>query len=156
MIEVGEQIPEFSLPSTQCETLSKADLKGSWAILYFYPKDNTPGCTTQTTDFTDLNAEFEKLECKIVGWNHNPMKSHDKFTEKLGIPFPLVSDESGKSLEDFGVWQLKKFMGKEFMGSVRTTFLVNPDGEVVKRYDKVRVKEHAQKVLEDLKELQAN
>ena len=93
------------------------------------------------------------MNCEIVGFNHNSMKLHEKFEQKLEIPFPLVSDEEQGAVEAFGVWQLKKFMGKEFMGIVRTTFVVNPQGTVIKRYDKVKVKGHAAQVLEDLKTL---
>ena len=154
MLEINESIPSFELPATQCGTLKSQDLKGKYSVVYFYPKDNTPGCTTETTDFTNLYPEFQKLNCEVIGFNHNPMKSHEKFETKLGIPFPLVSDEEQKTVEEFGVWQLKKFMGREFMGIVRTTFVFDPEGKLIKRYDKVKVKEHAQKVLEDLKELQ--
>lgn len=153
MIEVEQKIPEFELPATQAGTLSNKDLEGKYAVIYFYPKDNTPGCTTETNDFCDLYQEFKNLNCEIVGFNHNSMKLHEKFEQKLEIPFPLVSDEEQGAVEAFGVWQLKKFMGKEFMGIVRTTFVVNPQGNVIKRYDKVKVKGHAAQVLEDLKTL---
>ncbi len=153
MIELEQKIPEFKLPATQAGTLSDKDLQGKYAVIYFYPRDNTPGCTTETNDFCELYKEFQGLNCEIIGFNNNPMKLHEKFEKKLEIPFPLVSDEDQGAVEAFGVWQLKKFMGKEFMGIVRTTFVVNPQGTVIKRYDKVKVKGHAAQVLEDLKTL---
>lgn len=153
MIELEQKIPQFELPATQTGKLSNQDLQGKYAVIYFYPKDSTPGCTTETNDFCDLYSDFKKLNCEVVGFNHNSMKLHEKFEQKLNIPFPLVSDEQQDTVEAFGVWQLKKFMGKEFMGIVRTTFVVNPEGVVVKRYDNVKVKGHAAQVLEDLKSL---
>ncbi len=150
--------PEFELPATgtDSKTLKSSDLKGKWSVVYFYPKDNTPGCTTETLDFIGLKSEFETLNTQIIGWNNNPISLHEKFTTKHSIPFPLVTDEGLETMEALNIWQLKKFMGKEFMGVVRTTLILNPEAEIVKRYDKVKVKGHAQSVLEDLKEIQAS
>jgi peroxiredoxin Q/BCP len=153
MLDVKDSVPDFSLPATIVETLSKKDLNGKYHVIYFYPKDNTPGCTNETKDFISLYDQFKELNCEVIGWNNNPMKMHDKFMTKLEIPFPLVSDESLKSLEEFGNWQLKKFMGKEYMGIVRSTFIIDQNATIIKAYPKVRVKEHAQNVLDDLKSL---
>jgi len=156
MAHPGKTIPSFELPATRCETLRSKDLEGKYSVIYFYPKDSTPGCTTETNDFTALYEDFQKRNCEIIGFNHNPMKSHFKFEEKQSIPFPLVSDEARKSLEDFEVWKQKKFMGREFMGVVRTTLLIGPDQKVIKRYDNVKVKNHAATVLQDLDEFLQN
>ncbi|MCJ8347790.1 peroxiredoxin [bacterium] len=153
MLDINDYVPDFQLPATITQELSKKDLLGKYHVLYFYPKDNTPGCTTETKDFIALYDQFKELNCEIIGWNNNPMKLHDKFMAKHDIPFPLISDESLKSLEEFGNWQLKKFMGREYMGIVRSTFIIDSQAKIVKAYPKVRVKEHAQTVLNDLKEL---
>lgn len=154
MAHPGKTIPSFELPATRCETLRSEDLAGKYSVIYFYPKDSTPGCTTETNDFTNLYEDFKQHNCEVIGFNHNPMKAHLKFEEKESIPFPLVSDEEKKALEGFDVWKQKKFMGREFMGVVRTTLIVGPDQKVIKRYDDVKVKNHAQTVLEDLKKIQ--
>ncbi|MBT3786084.1 peroxiredoxin [bacterium] len=154
MAHPGKKIPDFNLPATRCENLGTSDLSGKFCVIYFYPKDSTPGCTTETNDFTQLYAQFQQRGCEVVGFNHNPMKSHIKFEQKQKIPFPLVSDEEKTSLQNFDVWKQKKFMGREFMGVVRTTLLVGPDGVVLRRYDSVKVKDHAKQVLQDLAELQ--
>lgn len=153
MADIQEKIPTFNLPATQVGELSNEDLKGKYSIIYFYPKDNTPGCTTETNDFCQLYSDFKNLNCEVVGFNHNPMKLHEKFEQKLEIPFPLVSDEERNAVEAFGVWKLKKFMGKEFMGIVRTTLIIDPEGTIIKRYDNVKVKGHAAQVLDDLKNI---
>lgn len=153
MADIQEKIPAFKLPATQVGELSSEDLQGKYSVIYFYPKDNTPGCTTETNDFCHLYSDFKNLNCEVVGFNHNSMKLHEKFEQKLEIPFPLVSDEERNAVEAFGVWKLKKFMGKEFMGIVRTTLIVDPEGTVVKRYDNVKVKGHAAQVLDDLKNI---
>ncbi len=146
-------IKEFELPATIHQKLSSKSLLGKWSILYFYPKDNTPGCTTQACDFTSHYQDFQSLGCEIVGINDNPIKMHEKFQEKYSIPYPLVTDEDRSFLEAMGVWKLKKFMGKEYMGIVRTTLIVNPKGEIVKRYDEVKTKGHTEQVLADLRAL---
>ena len=150
MIELEQKIPEFKLPATQAGTLSDKDLQGKYAVIYFYPKDNTPGCTTETNDFCELYKEFQGLNCEIIGFNNNPMKLHEKFEKKLEIPFPLVSDEDQGAVEAFGVWQLKKFMGKEYDGILRSSFLIDEKGTIEKVWSKVNTKTHASDILSEL------
>ncbi len=121
------------------------------ACFYFYPKDNTPGCTTEALDFTALVPEFTALNAVIVGVSPDSEKSHGRFIEKKELTIELLSDPDHQTAEAYGVWQLKKFMGKEYMGIVRSTFLIDPQGQVAAIWSKVKVKGHAQMVLETLK-----
>lgn len=120
-------------------------------VLYFYPKDATPGCTTEGQDFRDNHQEFVGNNCIIYGVSKDNMAKHEKFKAKQEFPFELISDESGELCEAFGVWQLKKFMGREFMGIVRSTFVINPQGEVLKSWESVKVKGHVLEVLDFVK-----
>jgi len=129
------------------------DLLGKYVVIYFYPKDDTPGCTIETNDFNKLYPKFEKLNCEIFGISKDTIKSHDKFREKFKIKFDLLSDEQIKILKKYKVWGKKKFMGREFMGIIRSTFLINKKGKVIKVWDNVKVKDHAKEVLETLKSL---
>lgn len=153
--EIGQAAPNFSLTNAAGETKTLQDFAGQWLVFYFYPKDNTPGCTTEALDFTTLQAEFAKLGAVVVGVSPDSEKSHQKFIDKKELKIELLSDPEHQTAEEYGIWQLKKFMGKEYMGVVRSTFLINPDGEIAHSWIKVRVKEHAQKVLEQLQSLQA-
>jgi thioredoxin-dependent peroxiredoxin len=146
-LEIGSAAPAFDLPTDGDSTLSLASLKGKTVVLYFYPKDMTPGCTTESQDFRDRVAEFEKAGAVIVGASKDSVARHDKFVAKEGLPFKLVSDENGTLCEDYGVWQLKKLYGREFMGIVRTTFIIDGDGIIRHVWPKVKVKGHVDDVL---------
>ena len=152
-LDVGDKAPDFSLPTDGGGTLSLKDLKGKTVVLYFYPKDMTPGCTTEAQDFRDLAKQFEKAGAVIVGASKDSVKRHDNFKAKHDLNFRLVSDEEGTLCEAYGVWQLKKFMGREFMGIVRSTFVIDGKGKIAKVWPKVKVKGHAQEVLETVKAL---
>lgn len=145
--------PEFSLPSSSGETVSLSDLAGNPAVLFFYPRDNTPGCTTENLDFTALYGEFQSLNCAVFGISKDSMASHEKFISKKALAVPLLSDENGTLCEDFGVWVEKKMYGKTFMGIERATFLIDGDGQIVKAWRKVKVKDHAQEVLDAVRAL---
>ncbi|MCH9645509.1 MAG: peroxiredoxin [Proteobacteria bacterium] len=122
-------------------------------ILYFYPKDATPGCTTEGQDFRDNHQAFVDANAVIYGVSKDSLAKHEKFKDKQAFPFELISDEQGELCEAFKVWQLKKFMGREYMGIVRSTFIIDPDGNILKSWDKVRVKGHVKEVLEALQSL---
>jgi peroxiredoxin Q/BCP len=156
MLKVGEQAPDFCLPNQDGEEICLRDFRGKWVILYFYPKDNTPGCTTEALDFTALKEEFEKEGAIILGVSPDSIKRHQNFITKKNLAITLLSDEDKEVLKKYGVWQLKKSFGKEYMGVVRTTFLIDPDGKIAYIWEKVKVKNHAKEVLEKLKELKGN
>lgn len=150
----GLTAPDFSLKDNEGNMVSLSDYKGKqYVILYFYPKDNTPGCTTQACDFRDSHGEFEKLNAVILGVSPDSEASHAKFIDKHGLPFRLLVDEDHKVAEQYGVWTLKKNFGKEYMGIERSTFLIDPTGTVVKEWRKVRVKGHVEEALETLGQL---
>ena len=143
----------FSLLASNGKIVSLEDFKGKNVIVYFYPKDNTPGCTTEACSFRDSFEEFQSSETIILGISKDSIKKHNGFIEKHNLPFLLLSDEDGKVCEDYGVWQLKKMMGKEYMGIVRSTFLIDKDGNLVKEWRAVKVNGHIEEVLEFLKEM---
>jgi len=155
MLEVGTQVPDFCLPNQDEEEICFRDIKGRWIVLYFYPKDNTPGCTTQACDFTAAQPEFTGLDAAIIGVSPDSPEKHRKFIEKKELGITLLADEEKELCNLFGIWQLKKFMGKEYMGVVRSTFIIDPDGKVAATWTKVRVKDHAEIVKTKLQELQA-
>ncbi|CAA6811234.1 MAG: Thiol peroxidase, Bcp-type (EC [uncultured Campylobacterales bacterium] len=155
MIEVGQKIENFTLKNQDNIEVSLNDFKGKWIVVYFYPKDNTPGCTTQACDFTAGIDDFYDEDTVILGISPDSVKKHQNFIAKQNLKITLLSDEEKEVLNTFGVWQLKKLYGREYMGVVRTTYLINPDFEVAYRWDNVRVKEHSNKVLEKIKELKA-
>ena len=148
-----DKAPNFSFRETDGTECSTAELAGSPYLVYFYPKDNTPGCTAEACGFRDNLAELAKLKLTVIGVSCDSEKSHEKFRAKHGLPFSLVADESREIVKAFGVWGAKKFMGREFEGIHRMSFLVGPDGKVAKAYHKVKAKEHAGEVLADAKEL---
>ena len=133
--------------------VSIPDTEGRNIVLYFYPKDATPGCTTEGQDFRDNHKAFVDANSVVYGVSKDDMTKHEKFKAKQEFPFELISDEDGEMCEVFGVWQLKKFMGREYMGIVRSTFIISPDGNILKSWDKVRVKGHVNEVLEALQSL---
>ena len=153
MIKISQKAPDFCLPNQDSEEICLRDFAGSWVVLYFYPKDNTPGCTTEALDFTQNLDKFTKLGATIIGVSPDSVKRHQNFIEKKGLEVMLLSDEDKKVANAYDVWQLKKSYGREYMGIVRSTFLIDPDGNIAYEWRNVRVKGHAQKVLEKLKEL---
>ena len=151
MLKTNTKAPSLNLNSTNGKIYSLKDSIGKYIILYFYPKDDTPGCTIETNDFNKLLSKFKKLECEVYGISKDSLKSHDKFRDKYKIKFDLLADEGIKVLKKYKVWGKKKFMGREFMGIIRTTFLIDKKGKIIKIWDNVRVKNHAKEVLETLK-----
>ena len=149
--QVGQTAPDFIAQDQNGDRLSLNDKKGRWVILYFYPKDNTPGCTTEAKDFTEYQTQFQELGADIIGVSPDSAKSHCKFIDKHNLSLQLLSDPEHNIIEAYGAWRLKKFMGKEHMGVVRSTFLIAPDGKIAQVWDKVRVKAHVEKVLQELK-----
>ena len=141
----------FTLPSTNQNDYSLKNSIDKYVVLYFYPKDDTPGCTIETNDFNKLLAKFKKLDCEIYGISKDGLKSHAKFRDKYKIKFDLLADEEIKVLKKYKVWGKKKFMGREFMGIIRTTFLIDKKGKILKIWKNVKVKDHAKEVLETLK-----
>ena len=152
-MKVNSKAPIFKLPSTSKKDYSLKDSIGKYVIIYFYPKDDTPGCTIETNDFNKLLPKFKKLNCEILGISKDSLKSHDKFRDKYKIKFDLLADEEIKVLKKYKVWAKKKFMGREFMGIVRTTFLIDKKGKIIKIWNNVKVKDHAKEVLETLQNI---
>ncbi|MBM7097762.1 MULTISPECIES: thioredoxin-dependent thiol peroxidase [Alteribacter] len=153
-VEVGQKAPEFTLKANSGEEVSLSDYKGKNVVLYFYPKDMTPGCTTQACDFRDNKENFEEVDAVILGVSPDPVERHEKFIDKHGLPFLLLADEDHKVAEDYGVWKLKKNFGKEYMGIERSTFIIDKEGNIDKEWRKVRVKGHVEEALNYLKEKQ--
>ncbi|ARF16854.1 thioredoxin-dependent thiol peroxidase [Sporosarcina ureae] len=150
----GRQAPAFSLANENGEIISLEQFKGkNYVVLYFYPKDSTPGCTTEACDFRDAQADFEGLNAVVLGVSPDHAASHQKFIAKHGLPFSLLVDEDHAVAEQYGVWKLKKNFGKEYMGIERSTFLIDPTGTVVKEWRKVRVKGHVEDALATLEQL---
>ncbi len=154
MLEVGMKAPEFCLPTQDETELCLRDLSGKWIVLYFYPKDNTPGCSTEACEFTEALPSFEELDAVILGVSPDSPKKHRNFIEKKDLKITLLADENKEVCNLYGVWQLKKNYGREYMGVVRSTFIINPDGEVAAIWAKVRVKGHVEAVKQKLQELQ--
>ena len=151
---IGEEFIDFSASATSKTTFRLSDYKGkSNVVIYFYPKDSTPGCTIEGQNFRDLYATFQGLDTEIVGVSKDTMRRHENFKAKHEFPFELISDESGEVCELFGVWQLKKNYGKEYMGIVRSTFLIDRSGVLRNEWLNLRVKGHVDKVLEAVKAL---
>ena len=144
----------FCLPDEEGNEVCLDSYKGKWNILYFYPRDNTSGCTREAKDFSEHMEEFEKLNAVVIGISPDSPESHRKFKEKHSLKVKLLSDESHEVMEKYGVWQLKKLYGREYYGVVRSTFLISPDGKIVYEWKGVRVKGHVEEVLQKLKEMQ--
>ena len=153
MLKTNTKAPDFKLPSTSKDHYSLKDSIGKFVVIYFYPKDDTPGCTIETNDFNKLLSKFKKLECEVYGISKDNLKSHDKFRDKYKIKFDLLADEELTVLKKYKVWGKKKFMGREFMGILRTTILIDKKGKIIKIWDNVKVKDHAKDVLETIKNL---
>lgn len=152
-LEVGDKAPSFKLKNQDGETVTLSELKGKSIVLYFYPKDDTSGCTKEACNFRDEFPKFKKIKAEIIGISADSVKSHKKFAEKYDLPFDLLSDESKDVVEKYGVWQEKSMYGKKYMGIVRTTFIIDAAGKIRKIFPKVKVDKHNQEVMEALKEL---
>jgi len=167
MLEVGQQAPEFCNPNQDSVEICLRDLKGKWIVLYFYPKDNTPGCTNEACDFTEREVEFDDLDAVILGVSPDSPKKHQNFIEKKDLTITLLADEEKTLCESYGVWQEKMNYGRKYMGVVRSTFIINPAGEIAAVWENVKVRTkrkkqgvetityHADVVKEKLQELQA-
>lgn len=148
MLEIGQKAPEFSLPNENGDIVSLNDFKGRKLVLYFYPKDSTPGCTTEARGFTAQNKEFEAAGTVVLGASKDSMKRHQNFITKQELTISLISDEEGILCEAYGVWVLKKLYGREYMGIERATFLIDENGVIRNIWRKVKVKGHVDAVLE--------
>ncbi len=148
VLGVGKKAPAFKLKNKDGETVSLSDLKGKWVVLYFYPKDDTSGCTKEAIDFSGLKKEFEKEDAVILGVSPDSEASHEKFATKHNLSVELLSDPNKKMLEKYGVWQEKSMYGRKYMGVARTTYLINPAGKIEEVWEKVKVAGHADAVKE--------
>ncbi|WP_417243269.1 thioredoxin-dependent thiol peroxidase [Celeribacter sp.] len=148
MLETGQTAPDFTLPRDGGDRVTLSDLRGQKVVLYFYPKDNTPGCTTEALDFTALKDEFAAAGTLVFGISKDSVKKHDNFCAKHNLDIPLLSDAEGTVCEDYGVWAEKQMYGKSFWGIVRTTYLIDGDGKIAQVWPKVKVADHARAVLE--------
>jgi peroxiredoxin Q/BCP len=146
-IESGIPAPDFELPDDTGVLRRLSDFRGKPVVLYFYPADDTPGCTKEACNFRDDYSAYEKAGVQILGVSPDTVKSHAKFKKKFGLPFPLLADEGHKICELYGVWGLKKMMGREYMGVLRTTFLIDANGQIVRVFEKVKPADHSAEVL---------
>jgi peroxiredoxin Q/BCP len=153
-LKAGDDAPPFDLEDDSGDRVRLADLKGRWVVLYWYPKDDTPGCTTEACDIRDSWGMLEG-EAALFGVSPDSVKSHQKFKDKFSLPFPLLADEGHAVAEAYGVWGLKKFMGREYMGVDRTTFIIGPDGKIARVIEKVKPAGHALELAQALKDLKA-
>jgi peroxiredoxin Q/BCP len=153
MLKEGSNAPDFDLPDQDARNHKLSSYKGKWVVLYFYPKDDTPGCTKEACNFRDSFEEMQKLGVQILGVSKDSIKSHKKFAEKYDLNFPILSDEDKDVIKKYGAWGLKKFMGREYEGIFRMTYLINPDGVIKKVYEKVNTLIHASEILSDLRDL---
>ncbi|WP_337997233.1 peroxiredoxin [Oleispirillum naphthae] len=153
MIDIGDKLPDFTLATDGGGSVSASGLKGKIVVLYFYPKDDTPGCTKEACAFRDNLPDFSKLDCVVLGVSRDDGASHDAFKSKFSLNFPLLSDADGKLCEAFGVWKLRSMYGKEFMGVERSTFLIDGTGTVRKSWRKVNVDGHIDEVLKEVQAL---
>jgi len=152
-LEIGSIAPDFEIKNQDGVIVKSSDLKGKWTIIYFYPKDNTPGCSTEAIEFSYYKKDMEDVGVKIIGISRDSIESHKKFIEKKSLTIELLSSEESDMTEKYGVWQLKKNYGKEYMGIVRTTYIISPDLKIAEVYKKVKVNGHAGKVVNRVKEL---
>tara|TARA_Y100001954_G_scaffold186316_1_gene199207 strand:+ start:344 stop:814 length:471 start_codon:yes stop_codon:yes gene_type:complete len=152
-LKINSKAPSFDALATSVKKYSLKDSIGKYLVLYFYPKDDTPGCTIETNDFNKLLPKFKKLDCEIYGISKDSLKSHDKFKDKYKIKFDLIADEELKILKKYKVWGKKKFMGREFMGIIRSTYLIDKKGKILKVWNNVKVKDHALEVLKTLRNI---
>jgi peroxiredoxin Q/BCP len=150
-LEKGKPVPDFTLPASDGSLFTLSAQEGQKVLLYFYPKDATPGCTDEACDFRDYNAQFGTHDTVVVGISPDPIQSHGKFIAKHELPFLLLSDEEHRVSESFGVWVMKKMYGREYMGVERSTFLIDEEGKLIREWRKVKVKGHVLEVLEAVK-----
>jgi peroxiredoxin Q/BCP len=150
LITTGIQAPDFTLQDQEGKSHSLSSYLGKWVLLYFYPKDDTPGCTTEACTIRDSFFEFKENNIVVLGVSADSVRSHDKFAKKYSLPFTILSDEQKKVVEQYGVYGKKKFLGKTFLGIKRMSFLIDPDGKVAKVYEKVKPRIHASEVLQDI------
>ncbi|MCD6171739.1 MAG: peroxiredoxin [Thermoplasmata archaeon] len=143
----------FCLPNENDEKICLDDFRGKWVVLYFYPKDNTTGCTKEAKDFSESIEEFEELNAVVIGISLDSVQSHKKFREKYDLRVILLSDESKETMQKYGVWQLKKMYGRSYYGVIRSTFLIDPDGKIIHEWKQVKVKGHINEVLKKLREV---
>ncbi|HUS34495.1 MAG TPA: thioredoxin-dependent thiol peroxidase [Verrucomicrobiae bacterium] len=153
-VKEGDPAPAFETRTASGETIRLADLKGKDVVLYFYPKDDTPGCTKEACGFRDAYKDFQKRGAIVLGVSPDPAKAHDKFTNKFNLPFPLLLDEEKKIINAYGVWGQKTFMGRKYMGVYRVTFLIGKDGRIKKIWPDVKPEHHASEVLAAIEESQ--
>jgi peroxiredoxin Q/BCP len=149
-VNEGDKAPDFSMPTDGGGSVSLKDLKGRWVVLYFYPRDDTPGCTKEACGFRDSIADFEKVDATVIGVSRDSVAKHDKFKAKYDLPFPLASDEDGAVCQAYGVWVEKNMYGKKSMGIERSTFLIDPEGKIAKVWRKVKVPGHVEAVQDAL------
>jgi peroxiredoxin Q/BCP len=154
MLQEGDPAPDFALPDEEGNVVKLSDSRGRFAVVYFYPKDDTPGCTKEALDFSALNAEFEKFGARVFGISPDGVKSHAKFRDKHGLGVALLSDEQKAVIEAYGAWTQKKMYGRAYMGVERSTFLIGPDGKIAGCWRGVKVTGHAAQVLDALKKQQ--
>lgn len=150
MLKVNDAAPDFSLPSSDGKDLSLKDFRGKKVVLYFYPKDDTPGCTKEACSFTENLARVKRKGAVVLGISADSPQAHRKFIEKYDLSFPLLSDESRKVIEAYGVWKEKAFMGRKYMGIERTTFIIDEKGKISHIFPKVKVEGHTEEVLKSL------
>jgi peroxiredoxin Q/BCP len=150
---LGKDAPDFTLPDQDGVEHSLSQYRGQWVLLYFYPKDDTTGCTKEACAIRDTLSDFKGLSCEVLGVSADTVESHKKFAEKYGLPFTLLADPERKMIERYHVWALKKMMGREFVGILRTSFLIDPEGKIAKVYEGVVPEEHAKEVISDLQNL---
>jgi len=153
-LQAGDKAPEFCLQDQDDKKICLTDYKGKWVVLYFYPKDDTPGCTIEAIDFTGVKKDLEAKNTAILGVSPDSTKSHQKFIAKKELAITLLSDPDHTALEEYGAWQLKKNYGREYYGVVRSTFLINPEGNIAFAWPNVKAKGHAEKVVQKIEELQ--
>ena len=152
-LKEGDLAPDFELPDQNGETHSLSRHRGEWILLYFYPKDDTPGCTKEACGIRDAYADFKENKIKVFGVSVDSVESHGKFAEKYALPFTLLSDADKKAVNEYGVYGKKKFMGREYQGTLRTSFLIDPEGRIAKIYEDVKPEAHAEEILRDFRAL---
>ncbi|WP_223067000.1 thioredoxin-dependent thiol peroxidase [Paenibacillus caui] len=151
-LEIGQVVPDFTLPASSGASVTLSEFRGKKVVIYFYPKDQTPGCTQEACDFRDRTEYFAQHGAVLLGISGDDIKSHNRFAGKYELPFPLLSDEDHSVSRMFGVWQIKKMYGREFEGIARSTFLLDEEGRLVREWRKVKVKNHAEEVLEAVRQ----
>ena len=155
-VQVGQTAPDFTLSDQFGTPHHLASYRGQWVLVYFYPKDDTPGCTTEACGLRDRFSEFQKIKAVVLGISTDSVESHKKFADKFKLPFPLLSDNQKSVVQAYGVWGEKQFMGKTYLGISRTSFLIDPKGKIAKIYPKVKPEEHTEDILRDLAQFGAN